>query len=195
MSARVRTAILVAAIPVGVGLALGERPGAIAGVGVVLALVAVVLERLRARKTPAELQKIRIASEGVIDSMLAVLEAMRGRIASAREHYRRSHLAFDELGLNVQLAAFRMYAGWAELIAGDSTAAERELRVGYEALERMGGACVATAAADAASPTTRATRTARSGSRRVCSPAPTSAGRAWSCGCGPITTRSAAARA
>ena len=37
------TAILVAAIPVGVGLALGERPGPIAGVGVVLALVAVVL--------------------------------------------------------------------------------------------------------------------------------------------------------
>jgi drug/metabolite transporter (DMT)-like permease len=37
------TAILVAAIPVGVGLALGERPGAVAGVGVVLALVAVVL--------------------------------------------------------------------------------------------------------------------------------------------------------
>jgi drug/metabolite transporter (DMT)-like permease len=37
------TAILVAAIPVGVGLALGERPGALAAVGVVLALVAVVL--------------------------------------------------------------------------------------------------------------------------------------------------------
>ena len=37
------TAILVAAIPVGVGLALGERPGAIAGVGVVLALAAVVM--------------------------------------------------------------------------------------------------------------------------------------------------------
>lgn len=37
------TAILVAGIPVGVGLALGERPGAIAGVGVVLALIAVVL--------------------------------------------------------------------------------------------------------------------------------------------------------
>jgi tetratricopeptide (TPR) repeat protein len=31
-----------------------------------------------------------------------------------------------------------MYAGWAELIAGDATAAERQLRVGYEALERMG---------------------------------------------------------
>ena len=37
------TAVLVAGIPVGVGLALGERPGVIAAVGVVLALVAVVL--------------------------------------------------------------------------------------------------------------------------------------------------------
>ena len=37
------TAILVAGLPVGVGLALGERPSALAGVGVVLALVAVVL--------------------------------------------------------------------------------------------------------------------------------------------------------
>jgi ATP/maltotriose-dependent transcriptional regulator MalT len=70
--------------------------------------------------------------------MLAVLESMRGRFAHAREHYQRSHLAFDELGLNVRLASFRMYAGWAELIAGDAAAAERELRMGYEALERMG---------------------------------------------------------
>ncbi|GJF10119.1 membrane protein [Mycolicibacterium cyprinidarum] len=37
------TAILVAGIPVGVGLALGERPGPIALVGVLLALVAVAL--------------------------------------------------------------------------------------------------------------------------------------------------------
>jgi drug/metabolite transporter (DMT)-like permease len=37
------TAILVAGIPVGVGLALGERPGVVAGVGVVVALAAVVL--------------------------------------------------------------------------------------------------------------------------------------------------------
>ncbi|TGD84299.1 EamA family transporter [Mycolicibacterium sp. CH28] len=37
------TAVLVAAVPVSVGLALGERPGAIAGVGTVLALLAVVL--------------------------------------------------------------------------------------------------------------------------------------------------------
>ncbi len=37
------TAVLVAAVPVGVGLALGERPGAVAGAGTVLALLAVVL--------------------------------------------------------------------------------------------------------------------------------------------------------
>jgi uncharacterized membrane protein len=37
------TAILVAGIPVGVGLAMGERPGAVAFVGVALALAAVVL--------------------------------------------------------------------------------------------------------------------------------------------------------
>lgn len=37
------TAILAAGLPLGVGLALGERPGAIAAVGAVLALVAVVL--------------------------------------------------------------------------------------------------------------------------------------------------------
>ncbi|WP_437438105.1 EamA family transporter [Mycolicibacterium rhodesiae] len=37
------TAMLVAGIPVGAGLALGERPGLIAAVGIVVALVAVVL--------------------------------------------------------------------------------------------------------------------------------------------------------
>jgi drug/metabolite transporter (DMT)-like permease len=37
------TAILVAGIPVGAGLVLGERPGGIAAIGIVLALVAVVL--------------------------------------------------------------------------------------------------------------------------------------------------------
>jgi len=37
------TAVLAAAVPLGVGLVLGERPGAIAGAGVVLAMIAVVL--------------------------------------------------------------------------------------------------------------------------------------------------------
>jgi Xaa-Pro aminopeptidase len=43
-----------------------------------------VLERLRAVKTPAELKQLRIASEGVIDSMLTVI-AKHGPGASKRE--------------------------------------------------------------------------------------------------------------
>jgi class 3 adenylate cyclase/tetratricopeptide (TPR) repeat protein len=78
------------------------------------------------------------ALQPVVESMLGVLEAMRGRLDDAREHYRESQRAFDELGFSLRLASFRMYSGWAELIAGDSTAAERELRIGYEGLQRMG---------------------------------------------------------
>lgn len=37
------TAVLAAGVPVGVGVALGERPGAVAAVGIVVALVAIVL--------------------------------------------------------------------------------------------------------------------------------------------------------
>ncbi len=37
------TAVLVAGVPVSVGLTLGERPGGVAGVGIILALIAVVL--------------------------------------------------------------------------------------------------------------------------------------------------------
>jgi class 3 adenylate cyclase/tetratricopeptide (TPR) repeat protein len=78
------------------------------------------------------------ALQPVVDSILGVLEAMRGRFDDAREHYRQSQQAFDELGFSFRLASFRMYSGWAELIAGDWTAAERELRIGYEGLQQMG---------------------------------------------------------
>jgi class 3 adenylate cyclase/tetratricopeptide (TPR) repeat protein len=78
------------------------------------------------------------ALQPVVESVLGVLEAMRGRFDDARKHYRESQRAFDELGFSFKLASFRMYSGWAELIAGDWTAAERELRVGYEELQRMG---------------------------------------------------------
>jgi tetratricopeptide (TPR) repeat protein len=78
------------------------------------------------------------ALQPVVESMLAVLEAMRGRFAAAREHYSESQRAFEELGFSFRLASFRMYHGWAELIAGDSTAAERELQIGYDALQRTG---------------------------------------------------------
>src|SRR5262245_4506077 len=78
------------------------------------------------------------ALQPVVESTLGVLEAMRGRFDDAREHYRESQRAFDELGFSLRLASFRMYSGWAELIAADWTAAERELRIGYEGLEQLG---------------------------------------------------------
>jgi hypothetical protein len=55
-------------LPLDAGMALRS---AFAGVDIADALI--VLERLRARKSADELQKLRIASDGVIDSMLAVI--------------------------------------------------------------------------------------------------------------------------
>ncbi|HET9323080.1 MAG TPA: adenylate/guanylate cyclase domain-containing protein [Gaiellaceae bacterium] len=78
------------------------------------------------------------ALQPVVESMLAVLEAMRGRFDVARGHYRESQRAFEELGFTFRLASYRMYSGWTELIAGNAQAAERELRIGYEVLDSMG---------------------------------------------------------
>jgi class 3 adenylate cyclase/tetratricopeptide (TPR) repeat protein len=72
------------------------------------------------------------------DSCTAVLEAMRGRPDEARGFYERTHERLEDIGLNVLLASVRMYAGWAELILGEPELAERELRVGYNALARIG---------------------------------------------------------
>src|SRR5262249_20207612 len=69
-----RIGVELAFLPMDSGAALRS---AFAGSEIVDALF--VLERLRARKTPAELEKLRVASERVIDSMLAVLGSPRPR--------------------------------------------------------------------------------------------------------------------
>jgi class 3 adenylate cyclase/tetratricopeptide (TPR) repeat protein len=74
----------------------------------------------------------------VIDSMLAVLEAMRGRSDEARARYAASREALEELGLRFRIAQLAMYAGMVELIAGDADSAERRLRPAAEELEAMG---------------------------------------------------------
>jgi class 3 adenylate cyclase/tetratricopeptide (TPR) repeat protein len=74
----------------------------------------------------------------VVDAMLAVLEAMRGRFSEARERYAASGAVVEEFGLKVRRAQLGQYAGMTELIAGDAAAAERELRPGYDALSEMG---------------------------------------------------------
>jgi ATP/maltotriose-dependent transcriptional regulator MalT len=74
----------------------------------------------------------------VAEVALSVLVAMRGDFEEARERLARSRAALEELGHGLKLAAGSMYAAYVELLAQDVPAAERELRRGYGALERMG---------------------------------------------------------
>lgn len=74
-----RIGVEMAFLPLDAGTALR---GAFADAGIADAVF--VLERLRARKTPEELGKLRIASDGVIDAMMAVI-ASHGPGSTKRE--------------------------------------------------------------------------------------------------------------
>ena len=69
---------------------------------------------------------------------LAGLHAMEGRFELARSLYERSKAIRTEMGQEFQLAGLSMFAEEVGLLPGDVDWAERELRAGYEALERMG---------------------------------------------------------
>jgi class 3 adenylate cyclase/tetratricopeptide (TPR) repeat protein len=66
------------------------------------------------------------------------LEAMQGRIATARELYQQAQTVAEELGLELTLARIALQSSAVEMLEGDAVAAERELRPAYESLERMG---------------------------------------------------------
>ncbi len=69
----------------------------------------------------------------------ARLQAMRGRIDEARDLILRATTSAQELGLQILLDTHtRPSAGCVELLAGDSVAAERELRAACEGMERAG---------------------------------------------------------
>ena len=70
--------------------------------------------------------------------LLPRLEAMRGRFRVARDLVAQAKALAEELGLEIVLARIAVEAGSVELLAGDAAAAERELRAGCQALERMG---------------------------------------------------------
>jgi class 3 adenylate cyclase/tetratricopeptide (TPR) repeat protein len=76
--------------------------------------------------------------EAWTQSMVAVLEAMRGRAEEARALYRNSQRGLADLGLRLLLAGAQMYAGVAELVMGSPQAAEREFRGGFTALDEIG---------------------------------------------------------
>jgi class 3 adenylate cyclase/tetratricopeptide (TPR) repeat protein len=69
---------------------------------------------------------------------LGGLHAMCGRFDEARRLLGQGRSLFEELGLKVWVAGMSLVSADVELLAGDAEAAERDLRVAYEALERMG---------------------------------------------------------
>jgi class 3 adenylate cyclase/tetratricopeptide (TPR) repeat protein len=66
------------------------------------------------------------------------LEAMQGRFGVARDLIARAAELAQEIGLEYALGAVAQQGGYIELLAGDAPAAERWLRLAWEAIERMG---------------------------------------------------------
>jgi len=69
---------------------------------------------------------------------LALMQAMRGHFEQARDLVTRARAICEDLGLAVLAAAIAQISGTLERLAGDPSAAERELRRGYDALEALG---------------------------------------------------------
>jgi tetratricopeptide (TPR) repeat protein len=78
------------------------------------------------------------AVEAGVSTTIATLQAMRGRFEEARTLCLRARKVFEELGLRLSRAGRSLPAGWIELLAGDPEAAVRELRAGFDELEKMG---------------------------------------------------------
>jgi tetratricopeptide (TPR) repeat protein len=69
--------------------------------------------------------------------ILAVLHAMQGRFDEARELYRRSQGIVAELGRSLTVAAASLESSRVEMLAGDPSAAERELMRDYAILQAV----------------------------------------------------------
>jgi len=79
------------------------------------------------------------AVEAAIDSTLAGLHAMEGRFDEARACDMHARALYDDLGLRyLRAGGHSLVSASIEMLAGDVDAAVRELRSGYDVLERMG---------------------------------------------------------
>jgi class 3 adenylate cyclase/tetratricopeptide (TPR) repeat protein len=93
------------------------------------------LERLRELldAAPGEL-----AVEAFVLGGVAQLLAMQGEFEEARKASFQSRIMLEDLGFSVFAAATSQEDGHIEMLAGDATQAETELRKGYDALAEMG---------------------------------------------------------
>jgi class 3 adenylate cyclase/tetratricopeptide (TPR) repeat protein len=77
-----------------------------------------------------------------VEAMASISEgyslAMLGRFAEGRALHLYGHRILEELGLRMKAAGTQQSAGRIEMLADDLPAAEREFRMGYEALASMG---------------------------------------------------------
>src|SRR5712691_11468365 len=81
-----------------------------------------------------EQQRVRAAALRA----LGALRAMHGRFDEGRELLEQQRAMLEDLGLTVTAASSAETFGFLELLADDPAAAERELRIGSERLERLG---------------------------------------------------------
>ncbi len=77
-------------------------------------------------------------TEAMTLSAMGHLEAMRGEVESAREHYQRSREMLTDLGFTLSAAITSLHSGPVEMLCGDMMRAESELRADYETLQTMG---------------------------------------------------------
>ncbi|HEY2640458.1 MAG TPA: adenylate/guanylate cyclase domain-containing protein [Streptosporangiaceae bacterium] len=77
-------------------------------------------------------------AKALTEVTIGQLEAMRGNFERARLLYRRSRASFEEFGYLLPAALTSLASSVIELLAGDLTAAESELRTDYQRLEEMG---------------------------------------------------------
>jgi class 3 adenylate cyclase len=72
-----------------------------------------------------------------VQLLMSPLHAMSGDFSEGRRLYSEARVAFEEMGATLLGARTSLQSAVVELLAGDSEAAERELRQDYETLKRM----------------------------------------------------------
>jgi tetratricopeptide (TPR) repeat protein len=78
------------------------------------------------------------ALTAVTETMLALLEAMRGNFDDAHSLRNRADERLAAVGLNVTRAGMQMYSGWIALMAQSPQIALTTVRDAYDLLERIG---------------------------------------------------------
>jgi ATP/maltotriose-dependent transcriptional regulator MalT len=135
--------------------ALAHARAAQAGVEMVGTLAGLIAQALLHGPTPvgeaiARIQDLRDELgldpplRSSLNTSLSGLFAMRGELDEARRLYRDAAATYEEFGLRFRRATQSFVGAQIELLAGDGTAAERELRASSGAFDEIGAATSAT---------------------------------------------------